>query len=1022
MKYLQKKSTLKNWKDKEAKPIRDFVKKLMGRLVFLQFLQKKEWMGVPANTKGWTGGDKGFLKSFFVGFEDKIHFNSLGLKILFFDTLNKKRENDIAPSILDKNIKIPYLNGGLFDKDPNYEYEVDFTPTLFLDLLDFFEQYNFTIDENDPYDSEVGIDPEMLGHIFENLLEENREKGAFYTPKEIVKYMCQESLIEYLFTNLPDEKREDIINLVRLHKISDSFYVFDNAKKINKLLKDVKICDPAIGSGAFPMGMLKEIFGCRKILYGFLNDNHSFDPALVKKEIIQKNIYGVDIEIGAVEIARLRFWLSLVVDEIEPQPLPNLDYKIMQGNSLLERFGDIDLKDLINVEDDIIIKDVEHDVLSPEFEPEPIQLTIFDKTTKEYLSELIQKYYDPDDWKNNTGETIDKYSVKKEINDIINGKLKAQLFFEKEKIQKEINLFNARYCIKNDDDVKRLKQNNKEVVRYLKLKDNLLKLKDDEIVLKEMQKKEERPYFLWHLWFKDVFDKGGFDIIIGNPPYIKEYTDKSAFDGLHNSPYYEGKMDIWYLFACFGIDILKNKGVECFIAQNNWTTSYGASKLRNKILNETEILLFTDFGNYKVFESAGIQTMINLLKKKNPRNSYPLIYGRLNNDSADQRVLISFLNTQNLESNSEFRRYIFNFQPPIYKNEFITFNESKVQQIIDEIKKNDLTFLFAEEIAQGIVAPQDKLNKQNQKILGDLYKIGDGIFQLTKLEKENLNLTNEENSIIKPFYSSNQLKRYFADKITDEYLIYLKSGANQIIDLYPNIKKHLIQFTSIITSDNKPFGLHRAREEKFFKGEKIFSLRKCEKPTFTYCNFDCYVSQSYFIIKTNRLSLKYLTLLLNSRLITFWLLNKGKRQGNNFQIDKEPLLNIPVRKIDNTNLFEVMCDYLIFLYDKTKPKVNEYLDNTSIARFFEKVADMMVYELYFEEHMRDLEIDVLEYFNTKKILLDINNFKNEPVYQAGIINNVFTILQEQANPVRNRVILANIRSQDIIAQINGSTI
>lgn len=192
-------------------------------------------------------------------------------------------------------------------------------------MFQFFSEYNFTIDENDPNDAEVGVDPEMLGKIFENLLEDNKDKGAFYTPKEIVRYMCQESLIAYLETNTSIAKEK-----IRKFVLTPEEGVVDipeNKKpKLLTALEEVKICDPAIGSGAFPMGLLNELLHCREALSG-----ERYDRAEIKKSIIQNNIYGVDIEKGAVDIARLRFWLSIVVDEEMPSPLPNLDYKIMQG-------------------------------------------------------------------------------------------------------------------------------------------------------------------------------------------------------------------------------------------------------------------------------------------------------------------------------------------------------------------------------------------------------------------------------------------------------------------------------------------------------------------------------------------------------------------------------------------------------------------------------------------------------------------------------------------------------------------
>ena len=167
----------------DTKQHSDYVKKLLGRLVFLQFLQKKGWMGVPATNDKWEGGDKNYLRNLMDKYKDNNRILSDVLEPLFFKTLNEKRHGDIADSRLGDNIKIPYLNGGLFDKDRIDELDIDFEYSYFDELINFFSQYNFTIDENDPDDTEVGIDPEMLGHIFENLLEDNKDKVPFIPRK-----------------------------------------------------------------------------------------------------------------------------------------------------------------------------------------------------------------------------------------------------------------------------------------------------------------------------------------------------------------------------------------------------------------------------------------------------------------------------------------------------------------------------------------------------------------------------------------------------------------------------------------------------------------------------------------------------------------------------------------------------------------------------------------------------------------------------------------------------------------------
>ena len=317
------------------KKIRDYVKKMMGRITFLHFLQRK----------GWMCGDLNYMHNMFENSAYKNDYLDSVLEPLFFGILNTKpTEREILftkygwdKSLLAEWKDIPYLNGGLFERDEEDEPKSRFPAEYFKRLFQFFSEYNFTIDENDPNDAEVGVDPEMLGKIFENLLEDNKDKGAFYTPKEIVRYMCQESLIAYLETNTSIAK--DKIRQFVLSPEEGVKDIPENKKpKLLTALKEVKICDPAIGSGAFPMGLLNELLHCREVLSG----DH-YDRAEIKKSIIQNNIYGVDIEKGAVDIARLRFWLSIVVDEETPSPLPNLDYKIMQGNSLIESFMGVDL-------------------------------------------------------------------------------------------------------------------------------------------------------------------------------------------------------------------------------------------------------------------------------------------------------------------------------------------------------------------------------------------------------------------------------------------------------------------------------------------------------------------------------------------------------------------------------------------------------------------------------------------------------------------------------------------------------
>jgi hypothetical protein len=374
-----------------------FAKKLLGQIVFLYFIQKKGWLGVKKDAK-WGEGDKYFLSNLFKERETKNYFKDI-LEPFFYKALALERPEDYYA---DLECKVPFLNGGLFEPLNGYDWKA--TPLnidngIFTDIFDIFNLYNFTVREDEPLEKEVAVDPEMLGKVFENLLEvkDRRSKGAYYTPREIVHYMCQESLIRYLDSAINKQKEvvpiTDFDTLVRQGDVSlendlakeagrksgdyglpDS--VRSAAVEIDRALAELKICDPAIGSGAFPVGIMTEIVRARSAL--------TATPSLKSKDFrtaydfkwhcIENSLYGVDIEPSAVEIAKLRLWLSLVVDEQSydfVRPLPNLDYKVVLGDSLQ------------NVQEDLI-----HYTFYPELEKKKIQ---FFGSTNQRNKDVLRK-------------------------------------------------------------------------------------------------------------------------------------------------------------------------------------------------------------------------------------------------------------------------------------------------------------------------------------------------------------------------------------------------------------------------------------------------------------------------------------------------------------------------------------------------------------------------------------------------------------------------------------------------------
>lgn len=414
----------------------------------------------------------------------------------------------------------------------------------------------------------------------------------------------------------------------------------------------------------------------------------------------------------------------------------------------------------------------------------------------------------------------------------------------------------------------------------------------------------------WHETFTDVFKNGGFDVVIGNPPYVKEYTARTGFDGLHDHPIYQGKMDLWYFFGALALDIVKTEtGLVGFIAPSNWITNSGASKFRDKVLQDGKLLQFVDFGDFKVFDQAGIQTMIYIMRHASS-NRYTFDYSKIIDSTINHETAKAFLARI---KDDKFVYFKAEMDSKANAGKTFSFNNKDTDKVLDKIKAKGIEQLTNDEVAQGIVAPQDFVNKKSQQILASDVEVGDGVFVLSQDEYESLNLTEQEKKVVKPLYTTEQLSRYFGDKTNKEWIIYTDSEFKnpEFIEPYQNIKSHLDKFQKVITSSNKPYGLHRARDEKFFTGEKIISLRKTHKPKFTFTDFDAYVSQTYFVIKTERFDMRYLTAILNSEVIAFWLKHKGKMQGEVYQIDKAPLLDIPLAIADDQSELASLTDTMI---------------------------------------------------------------------------------------------------------------
>ena len=868
----------------------DFAKKLLGQIVFLYFLQKKGWFGV-AREENWGFGSKNFLRELF----NKKHgdyqnfFNDI-LEPLFYEALRLEHSGDYYSRF---NCRIPFLNGGLFDPLGDYNWwntDILLSDEFFSNdrkikggdtgngVLDIFDRYNFTVKEDEPLEKEVAIDPEMLGKVFENLLEvkDRKSKGTYYTPREIVHYMCQESLANYLAAELEGKVSKEEIDVLIKHAeyvVEHESGVFNeghetekfafnlspsvrkHASFIDSSLASIRICDPAVGSGAFPVGMMNEIIRIRNTLTHYIGRSDERKPYHFKRQAIQNCIYGVDIDPGAVEIAKLRLWLSLIVDEEERdkiQPLPNLDFKIVQGNSLLS-----------------------------------VEKDLFNTNLLNQLENLKQLYF-------NETSAGRKQEYRKKIDDLI----------------KQIT-------------------NGHEV-------------------------------FDFEVYFSEVFHtKKGFDIVIANPPYVKENVNRRAFDELRGSECYQGKMDLWYLFGCRGIDILKCNGTICFIATNNWVSNDGASKFRDKVVTQTRILDFIDFGGYKIF-SAGIQTMVFIFRKTNKPTKYSVNYRKLVNAPTSMEVLQEFLWEKRESTVEYYTRYSASFDRSESIGKYISFTPPSIGQLLHHIKSTANFYLSDNEIFSGIDVNQNFVTKRHLDRLHGSFSIGDGVFILSDAEKKSIAWNKNELRLMKPYYTTKEVKRYYAKGKNRYWILYTGREVNIRIAEYPNIKNHLDKFQSIITSANRPYGLHRTRNETIFLGKKLLATRKCTRPTFSLVGFSSYFSRTFLAIKSEQINLKFLLAILNSRLIAFWLYHRGKLQGKLYQIDKNPLMSVPVLIPEENE--QTM---IIRLVDKILSNTNkhDYFENTSRqieVHMHEKKIDQILYKLY---GLTLEEIKIVESFN-----------------------------------------------------------
>lgn len=938
-----------------------FAKKLMGQIVFLYFIQKKGWLGVDAipvtmtekeyknaffargqksreivgsvyaqqadgsyrvifdklcalsgededflagivKGKPWGTGPRDFMRKMFEGCVDagKNYFDDY-LEPLFYTGLNLNRgENGFYPPL---HRRIPFLNGGLFEQLDNYEWEnnnFNIPNSLFSNadvkgkreadgILDIFDRYNFTMNEDEPMEREVAIDPEMLGKVFENLLDvkDRKSKGAFYTPREIVHYMCQETLINHLVTKtgISENAIRDFIlygeylrdeDTVKTLKVTDAsgkiHYDFDKnkdlliseeilsykrgvnrLKEIDDLLANVKVADLAVGSGAFPLGMLNEIVKARQVLTEYLAlemngfqkktfyayERKTYD---LKVNTIKNCIFACDIEPSAVDIAKLRLWLSIVIDDeiaddagngefdahTKPRQLPNLDCNIICGNTLMDEF----------MGNELITESVLLNNLS-----DGNQISVFQTGVDGLILKLIE--------------------------------LQDKLFFTKEHTDKE--------------EIKALIQKIYDDIIFEQIgSDN--KLRD---AYYEAIKQPSRPFILWPLYFPKVFrDNGGFDIVIGNPPYVdsEEMTRSMPEEReIYTKKYScaKGNWDLFVLFIEKGMDSLKKNGVISFIVPNKLVAAPYTEALRRKIA-QNQVQEMRDYSNVTVFKTAAV---------------YPVVF-RVKMDEQKKPVIMDVMaDMEQVSNHNEIDEKTF--YADINWDKY--FNSSQdALAIIDKMSK---------------FPPLKSIATVN----------GAATVNEAYLVKEFLYDDDGSCSEIKKFINTGGLDPY---KSTwgIEYIRYLKG-------------KYMNPVVKI--SDLKEMSEKRYKESE---SEKIIigGMTKILE-----CYYD---SGEYLAGKSTTLvygceHLKYITALLNSRLMTFYyssFYNSMSLAGGFYRIGAPQIKELPI-VISSDDIIDEVENYVDVLLDKQ--------DDINACNNAMRKIDNIIYRLY---GLTDKEIEIVE--------------------------------------------------------------
>lgn len=891
----------------------EFAVRLIGRIIFSWFLkEKKSAAGIPIVPEE--------LLSLSAVSAHGDYYHAI-LEPLFFELLNKRVNNRHEALQQSPFSTVPYLNGGLFSPQYDDYYQqnsftgggnpgiVSIPDSWFTELFTVLEQYNFTVDENTSYDVDLSIDPEMLGRIFENLLAEinpetgesaRKSTGSFYTPREIVDYMVDSSLSEYLKskTGIAKEKLQAIISWGKEddaeHPLSD-----DEKKKIVDNLATLTILDPACGSGAFPIGLLQKVVYIlqqvdenaqiwlenqlryvsspelrRDIEEKYKSENYDW---LRKLGVIRESIFGVDIQTIATEIAKLRCFLTLIIEEdVDDEKenrgiraLPNLDFKFVTANSL------------INL---------------PESNNKQLSsgaLNLFEDSSHiTRLKEIRNKYF---------GADADERS-------------RLQLEFK----DLQLAMFKSRVASSGATS-------------------------DLYNVLSDWNPfGHDKTEWFDAGWMFGVED--GFDIVIANPPYVGEKGHKEIFDQLKTTSlgrsYYKGKMDLFYFFFHLGLNNLNDGGVLSFISTNYYPTADGAVNLRKDFYSRTNVIELINFNEYKIFESAlGQHNLITLLQKAShpdeafiTKETFVKVKGGPN--ASELNEFLTRTGEGALFSDVS-RDKLFDGQ-----NKYLRFavGSSGGDNIIEKLAKSGKPLSNYAETREGLHTGIDTVSEKDSKKFSNLdYTKGEGVYVIKRGEHSFPHL--------RPWFKSSDIKHYIANTEHTMEVLYFGPQESPTQDELSYLGRYrpLLENRSEFKSGTKKvwYELKRPRVKSMFEGEKIVNPYRSKENYFALVRGPWFASADvFYTMSTNKnLSNAALCAILNSKVIRYWLMNRGKRKGDLMELKSTPIGEIPLPIPDSSaenRLSQIVEEILIKLASNP---------NIDIA-ILENEINEIVYALY----------------------------------------------------------------------------